>query len=385
LVAGLAILSLCLTTRRWRWLSSLHPLTGLLLAAAMVLPWFILVANKIGPSLYLRTIFDETLGRSLLPKEGHWAPPGYHLVLLPVLFWPGSLLTAAGVVYAFRQAFRRGTTSRLRALRNGISSPDLFLLAWIIPSWLVFELASTKLPHYTMPLYPAVAVLSARAVVSAGTRAWQSITRKIARIGFIAWFVIGCVLVLGGSVLSVLYWGALAEDQGLARGVVTFAGAALLMVFAVVCFGAAGILLLIGDMARSSRCAILAWAAGGALVLMTLCPALAPGAGTPHLARAILDEPNWPSRPIGSEFHEDSLVYALRGHVERIDEGTARDWLAAHPDGIAIVHDRFRVTPHWWTDSTRYEVLGSTGIGGFDVVPNYYAVKQLPLPKEPMF
>src|SRR5690606_27987492 len=38
------------------------------------------------------------------------------------------------------------------------------------PSWLVFELVLTKLPHYTMPMYPALALLCARAVYAAETR-----------------------------------------------------------------------------------------------------------------------------------------------------------------------------------------------------------------------
>jgi 4-amino-4-deoxy-L-arabinose transferase-like glycosyltransferase len=36
-----------------------------------------------------------------------------------------------------------------------------FLLAWLIPSWLVFEVVPTKLPHYVLPLYPAIALLVA--------------------------------------------------------------------------------------------------------------------------------------------------------------------------------------------------------------------------------
>jgi 4-amino-4-deoxy-L-arabinose transferase-like glycosyltransferase len=37
-------------------------------------------------------------------------------------------------------------------------------LAWLVPSWLVFELVVTKLPHYVLPLYPAIAILIARAI-----------------------------------------------------------------------------------------------------------------------------------------------------------------------------------------------------------------------------
>ena len=39
-----------------------------------------------------------------------------------------------------------------------------FLLAWIVPSWIVFELVVTKLPHYVLPLYPAIAILIAREI-----------------------------------------------------------------------------------------------------------------------------------------------------------------------------------------------------------------------------
>jgi 4-amino-4-deoxy-L-arabinose transferase-like glycosyltransferase len=39
-----------------------------------------------------------------------------------------------------------------------------YLLAWLIPSWIVFELVLTKLPHYVLPLYPAIAILTVGAV-----------------------------------------------------------------------------------------------------------------------------------------------------------------------------------------------------------------------------
>ena len=41
----------------------------------------------------------------------------------------------------------------------------LFCLAWIIPAWLVFEAVPTKLFHYVLPVYAALALLTARAVL----------------------------------------------------------------------------------------------------------------------------------------------------------------------------------------------------------------------------
>ena len=44
-----------------------------------------------------------------------------------------------------------------------------FLLAWIIPAWVLLELAPTKLPHYVLPLYPALALLCGAAVMAGET------------------------------------------------------------------------------------------------------------------------------------------------------------------------------------------------------------------------
>lgn len=194
MIAGLTCLALCLVSRRWRWLLALRPAMGLPVVLAVVGPWVYLVGQEVGWSNYLTIIYDETIGRSAGAKEGHWGPPGYHIVLLGVLFWPGSLLTAAAIGRAWRRAMTTTHRNRERErakthddteapaerhaplrsrfrhvvsfLRDARPSrpAELFLLAWMLPSWIVFELVSTKLPHYTMPLYPAVALISARAL-----------------------------------------------------------------------------------------------------------------------------------------------------------------------------------------------------------------------------
>src|SRR5260370_35627731 len=39
-----------------------------------------------------------------------------------------------------------------------------FLLSWLVPSWVLLELVPTKLPHYVLPLFPALALLAAAAL-----------------------------------------------------------------------------------------------------------------------------------------------------------------------------------------------------------------------------
>ena len=96
--------------------------------------------------------------------EAHGGFPGLHLLLLPLLAFPSTLLVIAAVPAAW--ADRREAATR-------------FLIAWALPAWLVFEAVPTKLPHYTLPLYPALFLLAAR-VLPRPVAAW---TRRIGRAG----------------------------------------------------------------------------------------------------------------------------------------------------------------------------------------------------------
>jgi 4-amino-4-deoxy-L-arabinose transferase-like glycosyltransferase len=77
-----------------------------------------------------------------------------------------------------------------------------FLLAWIVPCWLLFELVPTKLPHYVLPIYPALALLAARCALDglAALRSWLVLFLHG------AWLVIGLVL-CGGLVAAPLFFG----------------------------------------------------------------------------------------------------------------------------------------------------------------------------------
>lgn len=156
MIAGLAIVALIALDRRVRWLSPLLWWAGPLAAALIVAPW--VAAVQIATD---GAFLTEALGGDLGPKlnsghEGHGAPFGLHAGLLPLLIWPGTLFLIPGVVLAVRAVFRPFDDHEAGALR--------FLLAWTLPAWLVFEITPTKLVHYTLPLYPALALMAGAAV-----------------------------------------------------------------------------------------------------------------------------------------------------------------------------------------------------------------------------
>src|SRR6185369_16220993 len=75
-----------------------------------------------------------------------------------------------------------------------------FLLCWIVPAWIVLELVITKLPHYVLPLYPAIAILIA-GVVDTNVLARQ---RWLVR-GTGSWFFMPMVLGVGMVIVLVVF------------------------------------------------------------------------------------------------------------------------------------------------------------------------------------
>jgi 4-amino-4-deoxy-L-arabinose transferase-like glycosyltransferase len=149
MIAGLTALVLSVRERSGRWLAGLRPGWGLALVLLLVAPWFIAIWIKTGGTFFTEAVGQDMLGKVTSGQEKHGAPPGFYLIAFFGTFWPAAILTAIAVPFVWK--FRR--------------EPWIaFCLAWVIPSWLIFEAVPTKLPHYVLPLYPAIALLTARAL-----------------------------------------------------------------------------------------------------------------------------------------------------------------------------------------------------------------------------
>jgi 4-amino-4-deoxy-L-arabinose transferase-like glycosyltransferase len=155
-VVALTAATLAIAHRDARWLLALRPLPGLMVTLAIVLPWS--AAVSLGPDggFYREAALEDWLPRLLSARESHGAPPGYYALTGLVTLWPASVLLAPAVAAAWRER-----TDPLVA----------FSLAWVAPAWVLLELVPTKLPHYTLPLLPALALLIARFADRAG--AWR--------------------------------------------------------------------------------------------------------------------------------------------------------------------------------------------------------------------
>ncbi len=180
MVWGLAIIVLSIAQRGVRWLKPLRFGRGLLLCLIVVLPWFVAIALKTGGGFFVESVGNDMLGKVAEGQEKHWGPPGLYLLLFFGTYWPAAAFAAMAVPFAW--ARRR-------------EPQILFLLAWIVPTWLVFEAVPTKLPHYVLPLYPAITALLLLALVNGGIdRSRRGSTATAALVFLVPLALIGVIL-----------------------------------------------------------------------------------------------------------------------------------------------------------------------------------------------
>lgn len=190
----LPLVALVAVDRSARFLRRVRSMGGLALIVAVAVGWFLLRrygAFDTQEGLVARTL----LGRVASDYQGFSGLPGVYFLLFWGLFWPAAPLAALAAPIVWR-------ARRLGSVR--------FLLAWVLPAWLLFELLPTKVPAYVVPTLPAIAILVALAVERGALALGNT---KLARLLWL-WPLIGAVIavaaLLGLAVLdrttSVLAW-----------------------------------------------------------------------------------------------------------------------------------------------------------------------------------
>ncbi len=312
MVVGLTGAALFLKRPRTDWMAATRPLIGVAILAVMILPW----ANAIHEATEGR-FFSEAIGGDMLAKIGaaqehHGGPPGYYSVLVFILFWPAAALLLPG-------------------LRNAIANRSdwryWFLIAWIAPSWAAFELAATKLPHYTLPLYPALAILAAQAAVGALPAS------RLERIGALVYGLVGLVVAALIAALAIIY-----QTDAIKTYAITSAAAlaAATLAIAILYWRRRAVEALIGGALVSAG---LAWT-----LLAGVLPNLEPLAVSPRANAAIDAAGLHPVRDkaggaVLSGYYEPSAVFLLGTNTAMAKGRDAADKLAALR-GAAIIESR---------------------------------------------
>jgi len=150
-IAALALIWLGIARRQLPPIAHLRPLAGLTLTAVLVAPWLIAIWIVSEGAFFAESVGRDLLGKVTEGQEKHWGPPGLYALLVWGTFWPWAALIPMAAPWAW--ARRRADWLSLIA-------------GWVIPFWLILEAVPTKLPHYVLPLYPALLVVLAAWVLA---------------------------------------------------------------------------------------------------------------------------------------------------------------------------------------------------------------------------
>ncbi|HEV2081438.1 MAG TPA: glycosyltransferase family 39 protein [Brevundimonas sp.] len=310
LVIAPAVVALCLWDRDARWVRRLGWGWGLPMVALIVGPWALAVTIATDGAFWREAIVGDLAPKVAGGHESHGAPPGLHLLLLPLLLFPAALMLPA----ALSTAWSRRAEPAVR-----------FLVCWLVPAWIIFELTPTKLVHYTLPTYGAVALLAAAAM----TRPIGTVSRRTgAALGVLSAALIAVIAVYGLNQFgtsTAQTWAAVTVVAALAAGAV------------------GGFLML----NRASMTAVLAAGAFGLLAHAALVGEirqLRPLSIAPQLTRALEAAALHPRQgapgPVAiTTFHEPSFVFLTGRDTELTDAAGAARALAEGRAAIVEARD----------------------------------------------
>ncbi len=149
---------------------------GILFMLAIVALWGVPALIQTHGEFFLIGIGRHVVGRSFVTMEGHGANSlGMYFLLLPfyfvtvfISFFPWSIKLPWLMGKLWRQIkagiirLRQGYGGQADPGYNALDNIDKYLLAGIAIIFIIFTLVKTKLPHYTLPAFPLLALLLAR-------------------------------------------------------------------------------------------------------------------------------------------------------------------------------------------------------------------------------
>ncbi len=200
LLVGLSLGTLWAWERNLKWARPLLNWKAILVFILIWLPWAITIFIATDGAFFVESLGNDLGGKIVSGQENHGAPPGAHSLAIWVTLWPASLFLLPGLVYAIKSvrsssAKAQTNSAVVRAMRFG--------LAWVIPFWIVIELMPTKLPHYGLPVFPALCLMMGAAILTMKQIGGFGISRVIN--GLI--FLIFTTIIIGGLLYTQSLYG----------------------------------------------------------------------------------------------------------------------------------------------------------------------------------
>jgi 4-amino-4-deoxy-L-arabinose transferase-like glycosyltransferase len=193
----LTVSAIIIYTRDWQSARRFKFLLGILLTLAMVALWGIPALIQTHGEFFSVGIGRHVIGRSFATMEGHGANSlGMYLLFLPfyfvtvfVGFFPWSIKLPSLVRKLWRER-------KVGADTPGYSTNeiDAYFVTGAAILFIIFTLVSTKLPHYTLPAFPLLALLLARHWQGAALSNRRSLFKRMAIVTACVWIVTALVV-----------------------------------------------------------------------------------------------------------------------------------------------------------------------------------------------
>lgn len=159
-LAIITIAGLWIWERQIGWARALLYWPAILVFFLIWVPWVIAIWNATDGAFFAESLGKDFGGKLVSVQEKHPGPPGYHLALISLTLWPACLFLVPGLSYAILSV-RRGKKDQ-----SAVTKAMRLCLIWVIPFWLMIEIMPTKLPHYSLPLFPALCVMIGAAIIT---------------------------------------------------------------------------------------------------------------------------------------------------------------------------------------------------------------------------
>lgn len=177
---GFAIFLFLLFKGEIKRLKEMRIPTGILIITLIGFPWYLAeywVHGKVFLDFALGFLF---LSRFQGAVCGHTGPWYYYFLALILGFAPWSQFIPFAV---------------WRSLKNWRNNSELLMLCFVIPAFIVFSIAKTKIPNYVLPLYPFLAIMVGNLLNKPAAERRGLLVSNCFFAVVIALILIGCVMV----------------------------------------------------------------------------------------------------------------------------------------------------------------------------------------------
>ena len=151
-VPGMVIFFYILLTHNWAVLRRIYLVPGALIFLAMAMPWYLLAETR-NPGYLYYYFWQEHFERFATNEFARGEPWYYFVGIGFVGFLPWTLLLPIAGKVAWQATWKKNFDDK-----------TLYLVLWAVVPFLFFSISKSKLPHYILPIFPALAMITALAL-----------------------------------------------------------------------------------------------------------------------------------------------------------------------------------------------------------------------------